>query len=58
VNARQKRVIREVWAGVEAEDPDASTERIFLMVRERATEILDIELDDGDISEALAGGEV
>lgn len=45
--------IREIWDSIETEDPEISTERLLQMVCDRALIEMGIELDHGDVSDAI-----
>jgi hypothetical protein len=50
----QQRTLVSIWNALEDEHDDVSTERLFAMTCDRASQQMGITVDDGDVSGALA----
>lgn len=49
----QQQVVISIWNEIENGEERVSTERLFAMTRERASQALGVSVDDGDISSAI-----
>jgi len=50
---KQLRVVASVWAAIEAEEDDISTERLFAMTCDRASDQLGVTVDNSDVTDAV-----
>jgi|HubBroStandDraft_1064217.scaffolds.fasta_scaffold45552_1 hypothetical protein len=50
----QQRTIVSIWCALEDDVDDVSTERLFALTCDRASQQLGVTIDDGDVSGALA----
>lgn len=51
---KQLRAIASVWSALEDEHDDISTERLFAMTCDRASDQLGVSVDNGDVADAVA----
>jgi len=49
----QLRVVASVWTAIESKQDDVSTERLFAMTCDRASDQLGITVDNGDVTDAV-----
>lgn len=49
----QKRMVVSIWNAIDDEEDDISTERLFAMTCQRASDQLGVTVDDGDVADAL-----
>jgi hypothetical protein len=49
----QKRKVVAIWNAIDDEEDDVSTERLFALTCDCASQQLGVTIDDGDVSDAL-----